>query len=274
MLGGNGLSDKTFTVESDLKWRVLRVENDQVILISNMPTRTLLPFSGAVMYLFAEQEINNICGIYGHGAGADTSQKFSYSVGWVDSNDDLLTKNTSGTGARSVNLDDMCKAFYFTSRDANTGNHTPVSVVTSRPSRLQPSGILWNSSSHWEFNDRIQFDLSSRQGSGFATYANMFNAKNSNSESQYAFLIANRTYDPTVVATNLGNRSVTRYYVMKYEVDTHMLYPSWLLDCVHGTYMARDYPATVRTRCAPCSIFKDVSSYTRKRFKWFLDTTR
>ena len=66
--------------------------------------------------------MNRICSIYGHGAGADTSKTFNYVTG------DLIEGTTTGTltgsGARSINVDDVnkiCGVTPSTELDSNYG---------------------------------------------------------------------------------------------------------------------------------------------------------
>lgn len=103
---GNGNSDQTFLSSSSIKWRVLKIENDQVVLISEAPIGNLL-LNGAIGYLYAEEEINRACSIYGHGTGADTSQTFTCQTGEELQGYDTVT--LTGSGARSINIDDIDK---------------------------------------------------------------------------------------------------------------------------------------------------------------------
>ncbi len=57
------------------------------MLISEGPIQTNdnknFYLKGAIGYLYAEEELNKICSIYGYGEGANTSKTFSYEVGDV-----------------------------------------------------------------------------------------------------------------------------------------------------------------------------------------------
>lgn len=105
---GNGSSDQTFKSSSDMKWRVLGKDTStgEIILISETPIGNLT-MNGAVGYLYAEQELNEICKIYGYGEGANKSKIFNYITG------DLVEGTTIGTitesGARSISIDDINK---------------------------------------------------------------------------------------------------------------------------------------------------------------------
>ena len=65
---GNGSGDQIFTATADTtKWRVLDIENGTVTLISENPITTdaggNFTMRGAIGYLYAEQELNEICKI-------------------------------------------------------------------------------------------------------------------------------------------------------------------------------------------------------------------
>ena len=105
---GNGCESQTFTSSSSLKWKVLGWDEETggVMLISEAPIDTFY-MGSAIGYLYAEQELNEICKIYGYGTGANTSKKFNYVTG------DIVVGTTVGTitgsGARSINVDDVNK---------------------------------------------------------------------------------------------------------------------------------------------------------------------
>ena len=110
--GGNGYgTPQTFTSNDNIKWRVLSKENNEVVLISEEPLQTddnkEFYLNGAIGYLYAEEELNKICSIYGHGVGANTSKTFSYEVGDVV---EVVQKITlTGSGARSITVEDVNK---------------------------------------------------------------------------------------------------------------------------------------------------------------------
>ena len=62
---------------------------------------------GAIGYLYAEQELNEICKIYGYGYGADTSQITEYDYGGPL--DGELTGKITDSGARSITVEDINK---------------------------------------------------------------------------------------------------------------------------------------------------------------------
>ena len=125
---GNGYSNQKFTAKSNMEWRVLETDSEtgDLVLISAEEIQTDneedFCLKGATGYLYAEQELNNICSIYGHGVGADTNQTFKYTVG--DKVDGESYKTITGSGARSITIDDINSFTRFTpEEDANIGEY-------------------------------------------------------------------------------------------------------------------------------------------------------
>lgn len=107
---GNGYTDipegQTFTVEENTKWRVLSKDETtgEVVLISEASMHQF-GVRGAIGYLYAEQEINEICKIYGYGKGANTGKTFTYETG--DTVEGLTKGTITGSGARSITTEDI-----------------------------------------------------------------------------------------------------------------------------------------------------------------------
>lgn len=114
---GNGYTSseedggQKFTATASTKWRILDIGTETVTLISEKPIRNdnlgLFTLRGAIGYLYAEQELHEICKIYGYGYGADTSQVTEYSCGGPT--DGELTGRITGSGARSITREDINK---------------------------------------------------------------------------------------------------------------------------------------------------------------------
>lgn len=111
MSHGNGHSSQTFTATNETKWRVFSKDDQtgEIVLISETPigtnAKTDFYMKGAIGYLYAEQELNEICKIYGYGKGANTSKTFTYETGDIVEG---LDKGTiTGSGARSINVEDI-----------------------------------------------------------------------------------------------------------------------------------------------------------------------
>ena len=109
---GNGYTNipegQTFTAEENTKWRVLSKDETtgEVVLISETPMHEV-GMKGAIGYLYAEQELNEICKIYGYGKGANISKTFTYETG--DTVEGLTKGTITGSGARSITVEDINK---------------------------------------------------------------------------------------------------------------------------------------------------------------------
>ena len=121
---GNGYASseeegQTFTANSDIKWKIFSVENGVVELISeNVVTTTSnsnFIINGAIGYLYAEQELNEICKIFGYGYGADTTKGGTYTIGGPL--DELITKKVKNTGERSITIEKKKKKAGITEED-------------------------------------------------------------------------------------------------------------------------------------------------------------
>ena len=127
---GNGYTSteegggQTFTATASTKWRILDIGTGTVTLISENPITTDVggnfTMHGAIGYLYAERELNEICKIYGYGYGADTSQVTKYNYGGPT--DGELTGEITGSGARSITIEDINKQAGITEADYTTLN--------------------------------------------------------------------------------------------------------------------------------------------------------
>ena len=108
---GNGSGSQTFTATASTKWRVLSIENGTITLISEDVIKTdtggNFVLKGAAGYLYAEQELNEVCKIYGYGYGTDKSQVTKYSYGGPL--DGEQSRQITGSGARSIRVEDINK---------------------------------------------------------------------------------------------------------------------------------------------------------------------
>lgn len=109
---GNGKTEQTFKATANTKWRVLSIKNGTVELISENVIKTFdtnseFVLRGARGYLYAEQELNEACKIFGYGYGADITKGGNYTVGGPL--DTLVTGKIEGTGARSITVEDINK---------------------------------------------------------------------------------------------------------------------------------------------------------------------
>lgn len=158
---------QTFTANGNIKWRVLSInkETGEVVLISEEPIKTDVGrnfyMRGAIGYLYAEQELNEICKIYGYGKGANTLKEFKYYTG--DIIEGLDEGMVRGSGARSINAEDinsitgykhatqepLQNTIYYPTKTTTTG-------VSSLPlTRDYPNSMyIYNGSDYMNKNDK------------------------------------------------------------------------------------------------------------------------
>ena len=121
---GNGSGNQTFTATADTKWRILSIENGTVQLISENPITTdtgeNFTMIGTIGYLYAEQELQEICKIYGYGYGTNKNKGGTYTIGGPF--DTLKTQKIEGTGARSITIEDINEKAGITKDDYITLN--------------------------------------------------------------------------------------------------------------------------------------------------------
>ena len=119
---GNGNSVQNFTATEKTRWRVLSIENGVVELISEnvikSDTNANFILKGAIGYLYAERELNEVCKIFGYGYGADTTKGGSYTTGGPK--DKQITGKIEETGARSITIEDINKKAGITEADYTT----------------------------------------------------------------------------------------------------------------------------------------------------------
>ena len=150
--GGTGYdTPQTFTSNDDIKWRVLSKENNEVVLISEEPLQTddnkNFYLNGAIGYLYAEEELNKICSIYGYGEGANKSKTFIYEVG--DVVEGVEKRAYTGSGARSITVEDVNKICGVTPSTAerNSGYGEEYTKSMYYPTRTEATGYSTSAAS-------------------------------------------------------------------------------------------------------------------------------
>ena len=118
---GNGYGTQTVDVSGyETRWIVLDInENGEVLLLPER-NRDLqyIKGKGALSYLYLENEMHKLAGLYGHGYGADETKVFEYEVGSrIPSEKDTRKEHTKGTGARAMLIDDVEVPFGITTDD-------------------------------------------------------------------------------------------------------------------------------------------------------------
>ena len=141
---GNGYTSQeegggqTFTAKANdgtstgLKWRVLSVSDDKVELVSDSVVKTdanaNFVLQDGIGYLYAEQELNEVCKIYGYGYGADTTARARYTIGGPEDEESKEIKTIEEpSGARSITIEDLNKIANITENttlNASYGDET------------------------------------------------------------------------------------------------------------------------------------------------------
>ena len=113
-VSGNGYGTQTFkATNQDTKWVVLYKKDGQLILISEntkgTTANTDFNIYGQTAYIYMEQEVHNICSIYGHANGAASQQMYltQPKIGSPDITGDLQNAIILQSGARSLMMEDI-----------------------------------------------------------------------------------------------------------------------------------------------------------------------
>lgn len=112
---GNGYGTQTYETTNTMKWRVLNTDNNKIELISTEKITKNeaeddgnFVLQGAIAYLYAEQELNEIGKIYGYGYGAVLDTVTEYVIGGPYEGEEEK-HSIIGSGARSINVNDINK---------------------------------------------------------------------------------------------------------------------------------------------------------------------
>ena len=253
---GNGYSSQKFKSSSDMKWRVLRVDNGEVVLISETPTKENLKFKGAIFYLYAEQEINSICALYGHGIGANKNKNFSYRIGNesydtdVNNYEDLTIENS---GARSLNYNDLQNAYGASAVNLAVSNGSNNSVMTDMyfpakhyyPSFSTSYGVKRLSTSTSIVSTKKNFNL-------YDAYMYGSSKKEIENELIGSTKKDGRVYLLSTRCTSIADtKDFVRYYINKIipsdnynsSSSTAKMEGHWLLDCYSNKCVSHDNEA-------------------------------
>ena len=253
---GNGYSSQKFKSSSDMKWRVLRVDNGEVVLISETPTKENLKFKGAIFYLYAEQEINSICALYGHGIGANKNKNFSYRIGNesydtdVNNYEDLTIENS---GARSLNYNDLQNAYGASAVNLAVSNGSNNSVMTDMyfpakhyyPSFSTSYGVKRLSTSTYIVSTKKNFNL-------YDAYMYGSSKKEIENELIGSTKKDGRVYLLSTRCTSIADtKDFVRYYINKIipsdnynsSSSTAKMEGHWLLDCYSNKCVSHDNEA-------------------------------
>lgn len=187
---GNGRSSQTFTSSSSLKWRVLGWDEETggVMLISEAQIGKFT-MNGAIGYLYAEQELNEICKIYGYGTGANTSKKFNYVTG--DTIEGTTVGTITGSGARSINVDDVNKICGVTQSTALTSNYGKAPYINSiyYPTTKNSSGKSTSAKSRTDVQTYYYYTASNYLANTTESYKMLF--RDTANSSNISYWLAN-----------------------------------------------------------------------------------
>lgn len=156
---GNGYEIQTFTTDPNVTWKVFNIKDDSIELISKDMIKKnedskekFFCINSAIGYLYVNQELNEICKIYGYGYGADTSIETEYALGGPL--DNLPNGKIIGSGARSLSDDDVNKKAKvgevvdgknvtksFKELNSEYGNTTNPTVGVKYPTIFNETGI-------------------------------------------------------------------------------------------------------------------------------------
>ena len=230
MSHGNGYTStetdggQKFTAKSGIKWRVLSVTDDKIEII---PTTLIqkdatdqnsgnFVLKGAIGYLYGEQELNEVCKIYGYGKGADTTQVTTYTIGGPALEEETIGTIT-GSGARSITVEDVNKI-------AKVGEiKNEINITTSFAECDSNYGNTTNPTSN------IYYPTTSTTN-GKATSAEVKNLK-------YTYYYYNKS---KIVDTNLQNMINGKYWLASRSVLTSSSNATFSLRCIYNGSVSKN----------------------------------
>ena len=148
--GGNGYGTQTLTAKSEHKeWIVISTANNQVKVMSkelieyiSEEEYTAFIIKGGRGWLYAEEELHKACSIYGHGKGT-IKIATTYKVGNYQVPGEAKTRTLTGSGARSMTMEDIVKIMkgdqYSNFTDEEKKKFTPDYVKKSDTKRYYPT---------------------------------------------------------------------------------------------------------------------------------------
>lgn len=238
-----------YTATADTKWRVLEIGNGTVTLISENPITTDVggnfTMNGAIGYLYAERELNEICKIYGYGYGADTSQVTKYSYGGPI--DGELTGEITNSGARSITIEDINKQAGITEVDYTTLNSNYGSTTNPTTNVYYPTITTSNGKSSSAGVKKLEY-----------TYYSYSKTKIENTDVQNMLFNGNYWLASRCISTNSSNGNFRVRYVRGSDTSANYL--------CHGNSSSLNEDASSNYAVRPIVILKsnviDTSSST------------
>ena len=174
---------------------------------------------------YAEEELNKICSIYGHGVGANTSKTFSYEVGDVVEGVEGVEKRTlTGSGARSITVEDVNKICGVTPsaelNDSSREYGKEYTHTVSYPTRTTETGYSASATSRTDKNTYYGYDVSDKISTTSNEYKMLF--KNVDTHNYWVYWLASRCVFSDTILSKLDVCCVESYYVYAYPVAVAM----------------------------------------------------
>ncbi len=258
-------TDYTFTSNNDIKWKVLRIENNNVILISDEPitddSGNYYKAYGSYAWYMLPTELNNICAIYGNGEYAEYAKS-------IDFDELCKTLGCEEDGISTTTY--YYKGFEFDEIEYNRDtNYYYKTIITDE------EGNIIEKEDYQEMNFSDSSGLSSTDISGISAFVYVstdkitwtrlehhperFIIKYTYGASSYSYLVNSSLiskeilevveYTTTNLSTAIKNATSTKEYEVLFQYDDNTNY--WLANTSagYGTY-----------RCYRNAIYLSVSS--------------
>ena len=148
--GGNGYGTQKVTAKStNNEWVVISTANNQIKVMAKNPIGdieggdvNLFTFKSGIGWLYVEEELHKACSIYGHGKGT-VKTITTYKVGNYQVPGEAKTRTLTGSGARSMTMEDIVKIMkgdqYSNFTDAEKKKFYSDEALNSNTKRYYPT---------------------------------------------------------------------------------------------------------------------------------------
>lgn len=108
-VSGNGSASQLIEAKSSHnQWKVLAKSGSQITLVSANPIQTSnntdFSLANGRGYLYAEEQLNLACGVFGHSPVVDKTMTVNYQIGSPEVSGEIQNKQLTNVGARSLSL--------------------------------------------------------------------------------------------------------------------------------------------------------------------------
>ncbi len=206
-------SGQTFTANNKTKWRILKKDEEtgEIVLISEDPIQADngmdFHIQGAIGYLYVEQELNEICKIYGYGKGADTTKIIEYEIG--DAIEGFMKKQIQ-SGARSIKVEDINPIAGYTPTLGQTYSHAIL-----HPTLTTTSGVSETITTRTDPNTTYEYAISGYLNNTSNIYKMLF--RNVENTSSISYWLASRSSWNGSYAVSWAGRYVENEKVTGFE---------------------------------------------------------